>query len=102
MRKYKIGVVCAAGMATSSVIKIKLEEELGKRGIEANIVTLKALDASSDARSLDLIVTSTLLQGNLGIPIIRGISILTGIGMEETMEEVIDALRRIKKDDGIL
>lgn len=95
-KKYRIGVVCGAGMATSSVVAEKLKDELPKRGIEADIITVTAIDASSVAKDLDLIVTTTLLQADLGIPIIRAISLLTGIGAEETIKEIVNTL--LKKE----
>ena len=97
MRKYRIGVVCGAGMATSSVIATKLREELSKKGLDVDIITLKAVDASSSAKNLDLIVTSTLLEADFGIPIIRGISLLTGIGEEETIDEIYKTLLNLNQ-----
>jgi len=97
-KKYRIGVVCGAGMATSSVVAEKLKDELSKRGIEANIITVTAIDASSVAKDLDLIVTTTLLQSDLGVPIIRAISLLTGIGAEETIKKIVNTLHSLKKE----
>jgi len=97
MKKYRIGVVCGAGFATSSFIAVKLEEEFRKRGIEADIVKFKIIDVASEAVGLDLIVTSTLLKADVGIPIIRGISLLTGVGEKETIEEIVRTLQSIEK-----
>jgi PTS system galactitol-specific IIB component len=97
MKKYRIGAVCGAGFATSSVVATKLRDELSKRGINADVVTLKVLDVGSASDSFDLLVTSTLLKADVGIPIIRGISLLTGIGEEETIEEIVSTLRNMEK-----
>jgi PTS system galactitol-specific IIB component len=40
-----------------------------------------------------LIVTTTPLQGNLGLPVIQTLAFLTGMGKEAVIEQIIQALK---------
>ena len=43
----------------------------------------------------DVIVTSTILQGNYNMPVVRALSFLTGIGMEKDLQKIIEILKTI-------
>lgn len=91
MAKYNICVVCASGMATSKLISEQLKDLLKQRNIDAKMTVTKISDLG-DVSNYDVIVTSTLLPDNLGIPVIRTMSFLTGIGMEKDLDKIIEVL----------
>lgn len=91
-RKYKIASVCGAGLATSTWIATKLGEILAERGIDADISEVKIMDLALYATNFDLIVSASALGDAYGVPVIQTTSILTGIGLEETVEEIVAVL----------
>ena len=94
--KYKICVVCGSGMATSHLIAHQLEDLLREKGIQASIKATKVSDLRK-GEHYDLIVTSTLLSNTYGIPVVRAMSFLTGINMEEDLEKIIQHLKKTEK-----
>ena len=94
MRKYRIYVACGSGMATSHLIADQLQQMLKEKGIEADITATKVSDLGK-AENCDLIVTSTLLPDTFNVPVVRAISFLTGVGMENDLEKIINLLKKI-------
>jgi len=92
MDKKRILVVCGTGIATSTVVARKLEEELEKRGIEVETRQCKAAEVEGRLEGVDLIVTTTPVPDNLGVPVIRTLAFLTGIGENQAVEEVAKKL----------
>lgn len=89
----KVLIVCGTGIATSTLVARKLEEGLRKRGIEIETRQCKAAEVEGRLDGIDLIVTTTPLPDNLGVPVIRTLAFLTGVGEEEVLEEVAKKLR---------
>ena len=46
----------------------------------------------------DLIVTTTPVSSDLGVPVIQGLAFLTGIGKDATLKQIIEALKDEDKD----
>ena len=88
----KILVACGTAIATSTVVAKAIEEALKERDI--NIITrqCRASEVRSLAGDADLIVTTTPVPEDLGVPVIRTLAFLTGIGKEEVIEEIVKAL----------
>lgn len=91
----KILVACGSGIATSTVARNKLEEELKKRGLGANKITFDQTSIPqirSKAADYDLIVTTAKYQENVGTPIVNGLCFLTGVGIDQTIDTIIKKL----------
>lgn len=91
MRK-KVIFACATGVATSTVVAQKVTQHLSGQGLDidyeqSNIASLPTLDGSAD-----LIVATTVVHYPLKTPVINGMGIITGIGEEEVLEEIIKHL----------
>lgn len=91
MKKYNICVACGAGMATSKLIAEQLKTLLKDRSIDAKITVTKISDLGN-APNYDLIVTSGSLSKNLGVPVIRAMSFLTGVGIDKDFNKILEAL----------
>jgi galactitol PTS system EIIB component len=89
---YKIASVCGAGLATSTWIATKLTESLGERGLDVDISEVKIMDLSLSAGNYDLIVSASNLGDVYGVPVVVSTSILTGIGFEDTIDEIVRIL----------
>ncbi len=92
MKKFRILVVCGTGIATSTVVARKLEEKLDEKGISIETRQCKASEVENRLEGVNLIVTTTPVPDNLGIPVIRTLAFLTGIGEDQVVEEVAKKL----------
>ncbi len=91
----RILVACGTAIATSTVVAIAIEEALKERGINVTIRQCKASEVPSLAQGTDLVVTTTPVPGNLGVPVIQTLAFLTGIGREEVIEQIVAALEKV-------
>ena len=85
-------VACGTAVATSTVVAKSIEEILRDRGIDVVTRQCKASEVASMLSGVSLVVTTTPLQGDLGVPIIQTLAFLTGIGKEAVIEQIIQAL----------
>ena len=74
-------------------------EELNARGIQVEVDQMKVIDLASKAENYDLIVTASKLNDVYHVPVVEGISIITGVGIDKTLEEVIQKLTRSSDTD---
>ena len=89
----KVLLVCGAAAATSAMVERKLEKILAEEGIKAKLVKTMALEVKSHSRDADLIIATTQVPDNLGVPVVIGIPFLTGINEEATIQEILSYLR---------
>jgi len=89
----RILIVCGTGIATSTVVAKKVEEELKKRGIEVETRQCKASEITGNLEGIDLIVSTTPVPENIGVPVVRTLAFLTGVGEEEAIEEIIKKIK---------
>lgn len=92
MAKKKVLVACGTGIATSTVVTIKIQEALQKNNIDADVIQCKVAEIPSKIDGADLIVTTTVYE-NSKVPVIRGLSFLTGIGMEKDLQKIVETLK---------
>lgn len=85
----KILVACGTGIATSTVVAKKLEELLRARGLEVAVDQCKASEVTSKAPGFDLIVATTQVPDVPGVPSIRTLSFLTGIGIDTDIARIL-------------
>lgn len=92
MEKKHILIACGTGVATSTVVSMRVKEELEKNNIQATVEQCKVSELSSKVGSADLVVTTTSYESD-EIPVIRALSFLTGIGVEADIEKIIEILK---------
>ncbi len=85
-------VACGAGIATSTLICDRVKQLLENRGIAAQIIQCTVADIAGHAGRADLIVTSMKLENKYEKPLVTAISFLTGIGREQTEQEILGHL----------
>lgn len=89
-------LVCGTSVATSTVVKEKLKEELPKRGVDIGTLTkAKVTEAEGKVQSgnYDLVVATTSLnEDRFDIPVITTQAFMTGIGEDEVLQDIVDAL----------
>lgn len=90
----KVLVACGNGIATSTVVAEKIREAAKTAKIDVTVNQCKLLEVESKASDYDLLVTSGAFSGgNVKIPVIRAISLLTGINEEETLAVILQHLQ---------
>jgi galactitol PTS system EIIB component len=81
-------VCCGTAIATSTVVAITIEEAMKERGIRVQTRQCKAAEISSRLEGVDLIVTTTQVKGDLGVPVIHTLAFLTGIGKDKALADI--------------
>ncbi|WP_040213445.1 PTS sugar transporter subunit IIB [Clostridium polynesiense] len=90
----RVLVACGNGIATSTVVASKIREACEDQGIDVNVSQCKLMEVESKASDYDLLVTTGKFESSeVSIPIVGAISLLTGIGEEETIEEIINHIK---------
>jgi PTS system galactitol-specific IIB component len=89
----KILVICGTGVATSTVVAVKIQEHCASLGIQISIAQGKVMDLVRGVEGYDLIVATTPIPESIKIPVIQGLSFLTGIGVERTLEDIVEAVK---------
>lgn len=94
----KIVVACGTGIATSTHVAVKLRELLALRGKEnLEIVQCRVPEITNYVHDADLVVSTAQVPFDIPVPVFtNAIAFLTGIGIDELVEEIDAAL------DGIL
>lgn len=91
----KILVACGSGIATSTVARNKLEEDLQDRGINMSQISMNQTSIPqipSMASEYDVIVTTARYKEDVDVPVINGLSFLTGIGEDTAVDKIVEAL----------
>lgn len=86
-------VACGNGAATSTMVAIKIREALEEKNIKANVNQCKLTEIPSKADDYDLVVTTGRYNQKINTPLISGMPLLTGIGEEEKLQEIIDSIK---------
>lgn len=87
-------VSCGTGIATSTVAAKAIEEACKEAGVKVLTKQCKAAEIPILLEAgADMIVTTSQMRFDPGIPVVKGLSFLTGIGREETIAEILEHLK---------
>ncbi|MFT8315645.1 MAG: PTS sugar transporter subunit IIB [Clostridium sp.] len=90
----RVLVACGNGIATSTVVATKIREACEDQGLNIAVTQCKLLEVESKVADYDLLVTTGKFEGEaVNVPVIGAMSLLTGFGEEETIEEIVNALK---------
>ena len=89
----KLLIICGTGVATSTVVAMKIKSHCEQQGIAVDITQGKVMDIIRGVEGYDLIVSTTPVPASVTIPVIEGLPCLTGMGLEDTLERIVIALR---------
>lgn len=90
----KILVACGAGVCTSTVALQKLKDRMEERGL-SNQVTYgqcAVADLAVTAPNYDLVITTSQVSEDYGVPVIFGLAFITSIGIDSLMDQIIETL----------
>ena len=80
---------------TSTVARNKFEEDLQERGINMSQISMNQTSIPqipSMVSEYDVIVTTARYKEDVGVPVINGLSFLTGIGEDAAVDKIVEAL----------
>lgn len=95
MKKIRVLVACGAGIATSTIVVKKIEDLFYSKGISVEIIQIKISEAASRQTEADMLISTTMFPTEYQIPAIKGMSFLTGIGVEKLQDEIILTAEKI-------
>lgn len=88
----RILIICGTGVATSTVVAMKVREHLQDAGIAASVDQGKVMDLVRGDVNADLIVATTDVPDSVTVPVIAGLPLITGIGEEKVFQAIDEAL----------
>lgn len=89
----KVYVACGGAVATSTVAAGKVEELIKREGLDAEVIQCRISELSSNADDAAVFVTTAKVSRDYGVPVVHGVSFITGINTEKAEQQVIEALK---------
>ena len=86
-------VACGSGIATSTIVAGKIEDVCREQGLEVQISTCTIPELYAVAQNADIIVTTSKYSRDVGVPVVNGVPLLTGIGKEKALEEILTLIK---------
>ncbi len=98
----KIFVVCASSVATSTILRIKIERYFEEKSIPVKVTQYRVTELSVDRLDADVIVATTEIPEEIRnkIPVINGIALITGIGQKEVLADIEQKLLKDRSNNG--
>ncbi|MFZ3576996.1 PTS sugar transporter subunit IIB [Virgibacillus sp. DJP39] len=94
MKKKQVLIACGAGIATSTVVNNAIEEMIKDNNIAANLIQIKITEVGSYVETADLLISTTIVQKEYPFPVINARSFLTGIGLADTKQQILEELKK--------
>jgi len=91
----KIYLVCATGIATSTMVRLRVEGFLREQGVEAAVQQMRVTELHPDRIDADLIIATTSIPADVRgrAQVVDGIPLITGQGANETLRRVLEILQ---------
>ena len=91
--KKKVIVTCGGVVATSTIAANKVVELCKKNGIDVEICQIQILEIESNLSGAVLIVPTSKVKRDYGIPVITGMPFISGVGVEKTEAAILKVLQ---------
>lgn len=89
----KILFVCGTGGITSAVAENLVQEACSRAGLSVAALRCTPTNIDSHLDGIDLIVSTTYLSGNFPVEVVNALALITGIGTETVLEEIVRKLK---------
>ena len=93
MLKKKVIAACGGAVATSTIAANKIAELCKKNEIDVEICQIRISEIESNLDVTDLIVTTSRIKRDYGIPYVNGMAFISGIREKETEAEILKILK---------
>ncbi len=96
----RVLIVCGTGIATATVAAEKVTQALKARGIEIISSQCHSMESPAKVQTFKphIIVATTPVRKDLGVPVFKGIPFLTGIGEAELVDQIVATLKSLPAD----
>lgn len=94
-KKYTILVSCGTGAASSTIVASRLKDDLADRGIDVITKQCNVGNITENLDGIDLLVTTSKIHEDVGIPAFNGIPLITGVGSDQLVDDIAEALKKI-------
>lgn len=91
--KKKVIVACGGAVATSTIAANHIKELCKKQGIDVEICQVRISEIESHLYGAELIVTTSRIKRDYGIPYVMGMAFISGVGVEQTEDEILRILK---------
>lgn len=93
MEKRKVIVACGGAVATSTIAANKVRELGKKNGFDIDICQCRISEIGSNLDGACLIVPTSRVKRDYGIPLITGMPFISGVGTKKTEDAILKVLR---------
>lgn len=90
--KKKVIVACGGAVATSTIAANKVVELCKNNGVDVEICQVRISEIASNLPA-DLIVTTSKVKRDFGVPLITGMPFISGVGVEKTEASILKVLK---------
>ncbi|MBO4919947.1 MAG: PTS sugar transporter subunit IIB [Erysipelotrichaceae bacterium] len=90
----RVVIACGSGIATSTIMDDGVRTFLDTTGIKYTTIQCNILELGNYVEGADVIISSTKLSTDYGVPTIIGTAYITGIGEEELNEKLLEVLSK--------
>ncbi|WP_276736609.1 PTS sugar transporter subunit IIB [Bacillus sp. (in: firmicutes)] len=91
--KKQIIFACSSGIATSTVVAEKVVDFCKNHGIDVTYQQAIIGELPSLDNSADLIVATSQVETKLNTPFVNALPIITGVGEQEVLDQIIKLLK---------
>ncbi|WP_303133039.1 PTS sugar transporter subunit IIB [uncultured Olsenella sp.] len=89
----KVVVACGHGIATSHMVAQKVAKLLAAEGVEANVVAVDMDSLAAQLKDADAYIPVVKTEEELDVPTFNGVAFVTGMGQDEELKRLIEAIR---------
>ena len=90
--KKKVIVACGGAVATSTIAANAIVEAK-ENNIDIEIAQVRISEIASNLPA-DLIVTTSKVKRDFGVPLITGMPFVSGLGVDKTKAKILDVLNK--------
>lgn len=90
--KKRVIVACGGAVATSTVAANKIVDFCGKNGIDVEIVQCRISEIKSNLSGVSLVVPTSRVKQDFGVPVVSGMPFISGVGEEELEQKILQIL----------
>ena len=88
----KVIVACGGAVATSTIAANAVKELGDKNGIDIDICQCRISEIPSNLDGACLIIPTSRVKRDFGIPCITGMPFISGVGVEKTEKAILEVL----------
>jgi PTS system galactitol-specific IIB component len=91
--KKRVIVACGGAVATSTVAASRVVDLCKDNGIDVEIVQCRVSEIGANLTGVSLIVATSKVQKDHGLPFISGMPFISGVGVEKAEQAILAALK---------